>query len=113
MKTTIRSILAVMFTWILYAPAFATDTDTMSCAGGIVSIGTSAGEVVAKCGQPAYAIQREEKIVEEGPRGSRVRAVASVIIDDWTFNFGPDRFQYRVVLRNGFVARIESLDYGY
>ncbi|MGD0845263.1 MAG: DUF2845 domain-containing protein [Geobacteraceae bacterium] len=34
-------------------------------------------------------------------------------MDDWTFNFGPDRFQYHILLKNGRVWKIDSLGYGY
>jgi len=34
-------------------------------------------------------------------------------IDDWLFNFGPNEFQYQLILENGRVTRIDSLDYGY
>ncbi|BDV42957.1 hypothetical protein GURASL_18800 [Geotalea uraniireducens] len=44
---------------------------------------------------------------------ARDRTVTEVTVDDWTFNFGPDRFQYRLLLEDGRVTRIESLDYGY
>jgi len=68
--------------------------------------------LVRKCGQPTYTSQREQKIVEEGyTHGERI--ITTIVIDDWTFNFGRDRFQYRILLKNGRVWKIESLDYGY
>ncbi len=94
-------------------PGFATETGTMRCSGGIVSIGDFAGEVLAKCGQPALTSQREEKRVEPAPKGSRDRIVSYVTIDDWTYNFGPNQFQHQLTLENGRVAHIESLGYGY
>jgi hypothetical protein len=113
MKTTICVILGVLALSTIYLPAFATETGTMICTGGIVSLGHTAGEVVSKCGQPATTTQRELKHVEEGVKGSRDRTVTTISIDDWIFNFGPNQFQYQLVLENGKVARIESLGYGY
>ena len=69
-------------------------------------------DVVRKCGQPTYTSQREQKVVEWGDiPGERI--ITTVVIDDWIFNFGRDRFQYRVLLKNSRVWKIESLDYGY
>jgi Protein of unknown function (DUF2845) len=112
-KSTFRFILVCLIVTAMNASAFATESGTMSCQGGIVSIGDTAGEVVSKCGQPAYATQREQKKVTEGSKSSRETVITTVTIDDWTFNFGPNQFQYRLLLENGRVASIESLNYGY
>lgn len=113
MKILLRIIPVVAIATALHAPALAVEAGSLSCSRGIVSVGDTAGEVLAKCGQPATATQREEKKVTEGAKGSRERTVTSISIDDWLFNFGPNQFQYRVLLENGRVARIESLGYGY
>ncbi len=90
----------------------ATETGTMMCAKGIVSIGTTAGEVLATCGQPATATSREDRrVAREWQSGGR--RLTTVSIDDWIFTFGPNQFQYQVILENGRVVRIESRDYGY
>jgi len=31
---------------------------------------------------------------------------------EWTYNFGPEEFMYRVLIRDGAVERIEELDRG-
>jgi len=92
--------------------AFALTSDSMMCSGGIVSVGDIVLDVVRKCGQPTYTSQREQKVVEWGDiPGERI--ITTVVIDDWIYNFGRDRFQYRVLLKNSRVWKIESLDYGY
>lgn len=93
--------------------ASATDSGSLSCERGIVSLGDSGGEIVAKCGPPSFTTRREEKRVSDAAKVARDRTVTEVTVDDWTFNFGPDRFQYRLLLEDGRVTRIESLDYGY
>lgn len=113
MKTVLHTVMVVMLLVAILSPGLASETGTMRCNGGIVSIGDTAGEVMNKCGQPAFASQREQKKIEEESKGSRKRKVTVVTIDDWTFNFGPDHFQYQVILENGRVTRIESLGYGY
>jgi hypothetical protein len=111
MKPALCSILVMLLVAATQVPSYAVTTGTLYCEGRIVSIGDTAGEVISKCGQPTYTFQHEQKIVDEDYPRSRI--ITTVIVDDWTFNFGPDRFQYRLLLRNGRVAEIESLDYGY
>ncbi len=113
MEKTLWAILAAMIVVAIHAQAQATETGTMMCKGGIVSIGATAGEVTYKCGQPASATQREEKRVEGNARDHHDRVISAVSVDDWIYNFGPNQFQYRVLFENGRVGRIESLDYGY
>lgn len=110
-KPVICSILAMIIIAATQGRSSATQTDSLYCDGRIVSIGDTAGEVMSKCGPPAYSLQREEESLDRVYRGSRI--ITTSIVDDWTFNFGPDRFQYRVLFRNGTVWQIESLDYGY
>jgi hypothetical protein len=114
MKAMIKYVALLVLALIaIHAPAFATETGTMMCKGGIVSMGDSAGEVVSKCGQPATTTQREQKTVEEASKNSRDRIITTTTVQDWIFNFGPDQFQYQLLLENGRVTRIESLSYGY
>ena len=113
MRKTVGTVSCALLLAVLPVPGFATETGTMICRGGIVSIGDSAGEVISKCGQPASTTQREQKKVEEGLKGSRQRIITSTAIDDWIFNFGPNQFQYQLLLENGRLTRIESLGYGY
>jgi len=112
MKTKTRKLVIGLVLAAIPASVFATETGTMSCNGGIVSIGDSVGEVISKCGQPASTTQREQKKVAESKKNYE-RTITSITIDDWIFNFGPDKFQYQLLLENGRVARIESLSYGY
>jgi len=113
MKTSYLLSLAVSTFLLFHTSTYAVATDSMRCQGGIVSIGDTAGAVMSRCGQPAYTTQRERKDVEENAKRSGSKAISIVTIDDWTFNFGPNEFQYRLVLENGRVTGIESLDYGY
>jgi hypothetical protein len=112
MKPGICIILFTMFILVAQTSAFALESDSLICSGGIISVGDVASELVRKCGQPIYTAQREQKIVERGDiPGERI--ITTFVIDDWTFNFGSDRFQYRILMKNGRVWKIDSLDYGY
>ncbi|MBU5638174.1 DUF2845 domain-containing protein [Geomonas sp. Red69] len=111
MKTAFHLTAALSAVVMLSAPAFA-DSETVRCKGGIVSVGDSAGEVLAKCGQPATTSQSSKKVVQKEQSGP-TRSITNIIVDNWIFNFGPNEFQYQLELQDGRVSRIQSLDYGY
>jgi hypothetical protein len=106
-------ILIVLFAVAVHSKSRATETGTMICSGGVVSIGDTAGAVVAKCGQPATSTVRVEKRLGRESGKEHGRTVSEVSINDWIFNFGPNNFQYQLILENGRVTSIRSLDYGY
>ena len=94
----------------LVAPAaIASTVSALQCDGGIVDIGDTVLTLQRKCGAPAYTL-RHEVAIEGLDRFGWVRVIGSVTVDDWLYNFGPMRFQARVLLRDAKVWRIESLD---
>ncbi|QXE91615.1 DUF2845 domain-containing protein [Geomonas subterranea] len=114
MKKAVNLIAALSAVVMLSPTAFAdTGTDTMRCKGGIVSVGDSAGEVLAKCGQPATTTQSSRKVVQKDQQSGPTRSITNIIVDNWIFNFGRNEFQYQLELQDGRVSRIQSLDYGY
>ena len=112
MKTDIFIILFTSLILGSQPSAIAVTSDSLMCSGGIVSLGDVASDLVNKCGPPTYTTQREQKIVDGGD-STYERIITIAVIDDWTFNFGPDRFQYHILLKNGRVWKIDSLGYGY
>ena len=41
------------------------------------------------------------------------RLIEEVVIEEWTYNFGPHQLMRVVRLENGYVADIKHLGYGY
>lgn len=110
MKRLYISIIALAMQTLASHAACADDRDTLRCGSAIVSIGSTAGEVLSKCGEPASGSQREV-ITIDGRR--QQRTIITNDVEDWIFNFGPNQFQYLVTLKNGRVKRIQSLGKGY
>jgi hypothetical protein len=81
------------------------------CDAQSVSVGDSALEVMAKCGEPAWKDVREE-IIQERLDDGTVRKV-SIAVEEWTYNFGPSQFLRIVTLRNGQVTDIRTGNRGY
>lgn len=79
--------------------------DSISCDGGIVSLGESRLDLYAKCGPPA--------LEEVEPMLATAIVDPSLVIERWTYNFGPQRFIRVVSLRGGKVIAIETGGYGH
>lgn len=80
------------------------------CGGRVISTGDSAAEVAAKCGEPAWK-DRHDEIIRERVDENTVRKVV-VTVEDWTYNFGPNRLLRIFTMRNGRVTAVRTGDYG-
>jgi len=92
----------------LAAPAQAVAADTsLRCDGGIVSVGDFKVDLLAKCGEPALVEERLDK------RWAGPGVRSAVTVEQWTYNFGPNRFLQFVTLVTGKVTAVERGGYGY
>ena len=121
-----RLLLAAGLGALVFAtsPAFA-----FRCGSKIVSEGDHYSKVLKICGEPIgvqeRVIYREGKTRPrfrvEGPNGLRYddeviqynRSYVEVLIEEWTYNFGPRRLMQLVRFENGFVTEVDQLGYGY
>lgn len=83
-------------------------TSTFQCNNGIVSLGSTESEVVEKCGQPT-SITYVEVEPDEGSAAYRKRH-RKPDSQEWKYNLGPNQFMYLLVLREGKVSSIVSLN---
>ncbi len=84
---------------------------TLDCAGGIISVGDTRVDLLAKCGEPDHKESHDEEIVERLDDGARLKLF--ITVEEWTYNFGPTQFMRIVTLKNGTVAGIRTGNYGY
>ena len=96
-------ILSVAST--LASPASAT-----RCEKGIVSLGDTKYEVLVKLGRPIYAEEREVEKAKRTKSGEML--VEHILYEEWTYDFGPNRFIRKVVFKSGRVVRVEHGGYG-
>ena len=86
-----------------------------SC-GQMVEPGDRKIDVLMKCGRPTL---KDEKVEEQYDSIFREQdrffeeQISYRVIEEWTYNFGPNYFLYFIKLENGRVRRIESGGYGY
>ncbi len=80
------------------------------CGDRIISTGDTKGEVLAKCGEPFYRTSHDDEIREhlDDTRSQKV----VVTVEEWTYNFGPQRFLRVITFRNGRVVDVRTGGYG-
>lgn len=98
------------------------------CGNKLVSKGDPAAKVLKICGEPVGVQQRviyrsgftRPRFRDYGPGIHFHREVLSydrsyeeVLVEEWTYNFGPRRLMQLVRFENGFVADIRQIGYGY
>lgn len=100
--------------------------DSLSCNNRIVSRGDSRYQVRATCGEPDDAVQRVEYRTLRGRwvgpctrEGSKLRCagteehVVEVLIDEWVYDFGRNRFIEYLTFEQGQLVRVRSGSYGH
>jgi hypothetical protein len=99
------------------------------CGNKIVSEGDHYSKVLKHCGEPVSVQERviyregltRPRFRVEGPNGLRYeeevvqyrRSYVEVLVEEWTYNFGPNRLMQLVRFENGFVTDVDRLGYGY
>jgi hypothetical protein len=107
--TTPSPLRVLTLAGLLVAASAAASESSIACDGGNVRPGDTKVDLIGKCGEPAL---RDVSIQERGVAIYGV-AVATVAVEQWTYNFGPNRFLQVVTLEAGRVVRIERGSYGY
>lgn len=85
----------------------------LRCGSLLVNTGDYKFEVLRKCGEPVFTDSRIElRVVRLYGPGLELGQYVPVMIDEWTYDFGPNRFVQLLRFENGRLVDIESLGYG-
>ncbi|HEU4616995.1 MAG TPA: DUF2845 domain-containing protein [Gammaproteobacteria bacterium] len=107
--TRTRLLLALA----LLALAGSADAQAVRCGSKLISRGDPATKLREYCGEPDSIHSHTEE------RGLFVHGrfypsfVEEVLVEDWTYNFGPSKLMRRVRVVDGIVTEIALLGYGY
>jgi hypothetical protein len=98
----------------LAAPAAALADGSLRCAGGIVSTNDARIDLLAKCGPPALRDRRvDDRWSVRGDKGgAAVGRRISIVIEEWSYDFGPNAFTALVRLENGRIVDVVRGTYG-
>ena len=128
-RTGVVTLASIFLGTALLAPA---DAWAMRCKNKIVSKGDPQAKVLQYCGEP---VTRDRRYIERGGYYSWRRVAGTgdyvyrdkyykrhypysylrseVTVDDWVYNFGPNKLMRRVIFENGIVKKVETLGRGY
>lgn len=103
----------------------ASRADSVRCGDQLASTGASRYEVRATCGEPDDARQWVERrtVMQQLPGpcvsvqgrtvcGKSVAAIVEVIVDEWTYDFGQNRFIHFLKFEDGRLIGISNGGYG-
>jgi len=132
MKCMARLLPAALAAVVLLA---AEPAHALRCKGKIVKEGDPQAKVLTYCGEPVSMQQRviyrsgipramigrrlaleRDRISVGGSREELLihdRSVVEVLVEEWTYNFGPHRLMRIVRFENGLVTDVKGLSYGY
>ena len=107
MKKKVSVLMLALVVLVFWeTPAFA-----FQCNDRIVSIGDAQADVMMKCGGPTLQDSREENIIERIDTDVMIKR--TIIIDEWTYNLGPDSLTRTLRFENGELVDIQTGNYGY
>lgn len=99
--------------------------DSIRCGDQLASSGASLYEVKTVCGDPDAAFHRIESrtvmqrsagpcVVVQGKQvcGSSVAVVINVVVDEWTYDFGNNRFIHNLRFEDGRLLSVTTGGYG-
>ena len=90
----------------------------LRCGTKLANLGDSTSRVSHICGEPEYK-QRRSVYRTLGGQVSRASNSAyrettiEIVIDEWLYNFGPNRLKQTVIFENGRLESVEKEGYGY
>jgi hypothetical protein len=83
-------------------PVASGSTDSLRCGNKLVVSGDTLYDVKMRCGEPAFATRRTElrSVSGWGPGAGATRTI-EVVIDEWTYDFGPQKFVQYLTFEQG------------
>ena len=109
-----RSLMMTLALSLLSFPTFS-HAASLRCSTNLVSDGASKAEVLMKCGEPLSKESRTETTEvkhQDRASGTSVKTTTQKNIEEWTYNFGPNRFMQVVTFENGVLTDVKSTTYG-
>ena len=93
-----------------YGRTKSSDAPGSACGDRVISVGDTKPDILNKCGEPFYKTSHQEEQKESFDDAGSRKVV--VTVEEWTYNFGPQRFMRVITFRNGTVVDIRTGGYG-
>lgn len=108
-----RTVASLVLVLLLSPATAAAGESSLRCDRGIVALGDSKVDLLAKCGEPSLRDGQEVERRMLAVPGQPPMSTVLVLVEQWTYNHGPQRFMDLVTLEGGKVTAIERGGYGY
>jgi Protein of unknown function (DUF2845) len=86
-----RWISSLVFAALLAFSMQPASADTLRCKGKLIDVGSTKGEVLAKCGEPSFVENVEEPVRVRRPNGTTY-VVGTTNKEIWTYKRAPGKF---------------------
>jgi hypothetical protein len=94
--------------------AIAPSAHALHCGTRVIDRGDDAAKLLEFCGEPANVQSRRIERTPIDANGRVYRGFTEeVLVEEWTYNFGPYQLMVKIRLDDGIVADIKYLGYGY
>ena len=101
---------------VLLTAAIEASADARRCGNRLISRGDHASKLLRYCGEPVAVESRavQRRVVAFGTYfHPGLGLLEDVIVEEWTYNFGPRKLMRQVRLENGLVEEVRELGYGF
>jgi hypothetical protein len=107
-----RALLSLAALCLAFTSA---DAQALRCSHRLITEGDRTAKVLRYCGEPIAVDSRYAERAYRSRRGDIYLPgfFEDVLVEEWTYNFGPRRFMRLVRFENGVVTDIEQLGYGF
>lgn len=91
------------------------DASALRCGQRLISIGDHEAKLLHYCGEPLSVESRYAQgiYVGDAQHGFVPGLFQNVVVEEWTYNFGPHRLMRIVRIEDGIVTDIRRLGYGF
>ena len=120
-----KRLTTVVFAFLALSILAVSDASAFSCGTRLASVGDTKAEISYKCGSPDWVDSWEEaravKVIVR-PQGNGKSNIISkipiynviyVLIEEWTYNLGPNQFMRLLRFENNRLIDIQTGSYGY
>ncbi|WP_375759961.1 DUF2845 domain-containing protein [Corallococcus exercitus] len=116
-----RALPAALVVACLALPSLV-HASALRCDNKLVSEGSSKADALAKCGEPVSRETKTQYVTNKARTGTRdasrydeaaTEVTTSTTVEEWTYNFGPNRLMQTAIFRDGRLVEVRSGSYGY
>ena len=94
---------------------FSMPAQALRCGQRLISVGDHESKLLRYCGEPHSVDSRQaSRMYVDGVSGRFIPGFFEyVLVEEWTYNFGPRKLMRRIRIEDGLVAEIRELGYGF